>query len=115
MVNTIVSHLSTPGGVLAATITGLLGWVVARTTARSQVEAKQIEANAPQWGEFSDKLMERLEVLEKRVRELESQLDERNKEYWLSIGLLRRVLSKAPEVLEEAGIPVEIAKDVYNQ
>ena len=105
-------------GTLAAAVLGVIG---ARLTARASVDAKKVEAAAPDWDAFTDKIMQRLDsqqneidALRSRVETLQSTVEATRRKYWAAIGGLRRIARNSEDVLKIARLPPDVHDDVVN-
>ncbi|STC77583.1 hypothetical protein [Corynebacterium minutissimum] len=105
-------------GTVAAAVLGVIG---ARLTARASVDAKKVEAAAPDWDSFTDKIMQRLDsqqneidALRSRVETLQSTVEATRRKYWAAIGGLRRIARNSEDVLRIARLPPDVHDDVVN-
>lgn len=105
-------------GTLAAAVLGVIG---ARLTARASVDAKRVEAAAPDWDAFTDKIMQRLDSqqdeidsLRSRVETLQSTVEATRRKYWAAIGGLRRLARQSDKALSVARLPPDVHDDVIN-
>lgn len=105
-------------GTLAAAVLGVIG---ARLTARASVDAKKVEAAAPDWDAFTDKIMQRLDSqqeeidsLRSRVETLQTTVEATRRKYWAAIGGLRRIARNSDNALSVARLPPDVHDDVVN-
>ena len=108
------------GGGIAAFLTGVFAWLAAKATAKSQVDAKKIEATGPQWDAFSQKIMDRMDVqqaeidgLKSEVKSLRAGLESMREKYWSAILALRRVFDRHPTAVQDASLTQDVHKDVF--
>ena len=112
-------------GTLAAAILGYLG---VKATARSNVKAKEIESDKPDWAGFTDRITERLDAqqvelknqadqiisLRSRVETLQETIESTRRKYWAAIGGIRRIASRDKTALDTARLPPDVQEDVLN-
>lgn len=110
------------GGAAAALLTGIFSWLAARATASSQIDAKKVETAGPQWKDFTDTIMERLneqqgeiDGLKAEVSSLRQRVEETQAKYWRAIMGLRRVFDRHPHVVEDAKLAADVHEDVFGQ
>lgn len=116
MLTTILS-----GGVVAL-LTGLFGWLAAKATGSSQVDAKKVETVGPQWQAFSQLIMERMDAqqaeidgLKKEMNALREKFDSLAQKYWRAVQALRRVFTTHPHTVETAALPEDVHEDVFGE
>ena len=110
------------GGAVTALLTGLFAWLAARATASSQVDAKKVESAGPQWNDFTDKIMARMDEqqeeidgLKTEVKSLRQKIEETQARYWRAVLALRRIFSHHPEVVRTAQLTQDLHEDVFGQ
>lgn len=110
------------GGAVTALLTGLFAWLAARATASSQVDAKKVESVGPQWNDFTDKIIARMDEqqeeidgLKAEVSSLRQRVEETQAKYWRAIMGLRRVFDRHPHVVEDAKLAPDVHEDVFGQ
>lgn len=108
------------GGAIAALLTGLFAWLAARATGRSQVAAKRVEQEGPQWESFSQKIMERMDAqqkeidgLKEEVGTLREKVEAISQKYWRAVLALRRIFDRHPKAVDDAQLPRDIHEDVF--
>lgn len=122
---TIGSEILALLGTVMAAILGLLGVM---TTARSNVKAKKIEADKPDWAGFTDRITERLDEQEKRIKAqddmivglrervdtLQRTIEASRRKYWAAVMGIRRISRQYEDALDHARLPDDIKSDVLN-
>lgn len=112
-------------GSLAASGLGYLG---VKTTARSNVREKIIEADKPDWAGFTDRITERLDEQEKRLKAqddmivglrervdtLQRTIEASRRKYWAAVMGIRRISRQYEDALDHARLPEDIKSDVLN-
>ncbi len=108
------------GGAIAAVFTGLFAWLAAKATGRSQVDAKKVEQQGPQWESFSQKIMERMDAqqeeidgLKQEVSTLREKVEAISQKYWRAVLALRRIFDRHPMAIEDAQLTKDVHEDVF--